>query len=245
MDDSPVALALRQPRAAAVAGLVFGVILAVVLVLLHSAAPASVADAGTWMRDLDRREAVTRALALMPFAGIAFLWFVAVVRSSLGHREDRFFDTVFLASGLLFVAMLFSAAAVLSSALTVADAGFEKDLGAAAHAWALASSLLGSFGARMAAVFAIVVSTAGLRHGNLPRPLALLGYLTGILLLLTPPLPVWAQLLFPVWVMSISVRVLLQERLAAGGQEVLSGDERGGQGAGSPGGDEAPGTREP
>ena len=52
------------------------------------------------------------ALNLIPFAGIAFLWFVGVVRDRVGEREDRFFATVFLGSGLLFVAMLFVGAAV-------------------------------------------------------------------------------------------------------------------------------------
>ena len=49
---------------------------------------------------------------LAPFAGIMFLWFVAVVRDQIGEREDRFFATVFFGSGLLFVALLFAAAAV-------------------------------------------------------------------------------------------------------------------------------------
>ena len=50
---------------------------------------------------------------MVPFAGIAFLWFIGVVRDRIGEREDKFFATVFLGSGLLFVAMLFAAAAVL------------------------------------------------------------------------------------------------------------------------------------
>lgn len=209
-----VVAAVRQPKAAAFAGLAFGLILAGVLVLLQSAAPTAAADYGTWMTDLDRRDAVSKALALIPFAGIAFLWFIAVVRSSLGGREDRFFDALFTGSGLVFVAMLFTGAAVLMSALTLADAGVERDPAADAQTWALASALLGSFGARMAAVFALAVSTYGLRAGSLPRLVAVLGYLTGTLLLLTPPLPRWAQLLFPFWVMAISVNVLLRERSA-------------------------------
>ena len=46
----------------------------------------------------------------MPFAGIAFLWFIGVVREQLGEVEDRLFSTVFLGSGLLFLAMLFTGA---------------------------------------------------------------------------------------------------------------------------------------
>jgi len=44
----------------------------------------------------------------LPFAGIAFLWFIGVLRDRLGELEDRFFATVFLGSGLLFLAMLFA-----------------------------------------------------------------------------------------------------------------------------------------
>jgi hypothetical protein len=215
MDDGlRVARAIRQPRAAAIAGLAFGLILIAVLVLLQSAAPGTVAESGTWMTDLDRRDAVSKALALIPFAGIAFLWFIAVVRSSLGHHEDRFFDAIFTGSGLVFVAMLFASAAVLLAAISLADAGVVRDPAADAEAWALASALLGSFGARMAAVFTLAVSTSALRAGSLPRLIVLVGYLTGALLLLTPPLPRWAQLLFPLWVMAISVHVLLRERSA-------------------------------
>jgi hypothetical protein len=55
---------------------------------------------------------VAIALNLVPFAGIAFLWFVGVLRDRIGEREDRFFATVFLGSGLLFVAMIFVSAAI-------------------------------------------------------------------------------------------------------------------------------------
>ena len=214
MEESwPVASAVRQPKSAAIAGLAFGLILTAVLLLLDSAAPASVTESGTWITDTDRREAVSRALALIPFAGIAFLWFIAVVRSSLGRKEDRFFDAIFMGSGLMFVAMLFSAAAVLMASLSLSDAGVTDDTTAPLGAWALASALLGSFGSRMAAVFALAVSTASFRLGSLPRSLVFLGYFTGGILLLTPPLPRWAQLLFPVWVMAISIHVLLRERL--------------------------------
>lgn len=212
MDDQwRVAAVVRQPRSAAIAGLAFGLILTGVLVLLQSAAPGSVAESGEWITDVERRDAVSKALALIPFAGIAFLWFIAVVRSSLGRHEDRFFDAVLMGSGLVFVAMLFTATAVLMAALTLSEAGALHDQEFPLEAWVVASALLGSFGARMGAVFALAVSTGSLRVGSLPRWLVLVGYLTGVLLLLTPPLPRGAQLLFPVWVMAISVQVLWRE----------------------------------
>ena len=62
------------------------------------------------------------SLHLVPFAGIAFLWFIGVVRDQLGSVEDRLFSTVFLGSGLLFLAMLF-VGAVLSTGLLAMLAG--------------------------------------------------------------------------------------------------------------------------
>ncbi|HQR27409.1 MAG TPA: hypothetical protein PLP61_10260 [Nocardioides sp.] len=210
MDLTSLARAMRQPKAAAVAGLFFSLILATVLLLLQSVAPQTTSELGSWADDQTRRDSVVIALALIPFAGIAFLWFVAVVRSELGRLGDRFFETVFLGSGLLFVAMLFAAAAVLSGLLSLVDAGFPVAPTAAAEAWSVSTALLGQFGARMAAVFALTVSTAGRRAGTLPRAVALLGYLCGIVLLLTPPLPRWAMFLFPIWVITLSLVVLLR-----------------------------------
>ena len=60
---------------------------------------------------------IVLALELVPFEGIAFLWFLGVVRDRIGQREDRFFATVFLGSGLLFVALLFVASAVTAAFL--------------------------------------------------------------------------------------------------------------------------------
>ena len=133
MDRTSLARAIRQPKAAAVAGLVFGLILTTVLLLLQSVAPQTTSELGSWAEDQSRRDSVVVALALIPFAGIAFLWFIAVVRSELGRLGDRFFETVFLGSGLLFVAMLFAAAAVLSGLLSLVDAGFPLAPGAEAE----------------------------------------------------------------------------------------------------------------
>ena len=228
MDGTAIGQTVRAPKSAAFAGLAFGLILGTVLYLLNSAIPESVPDSGTWVVDLSRRAEVETALALIPFAGIAFLWFIAVVRSEVGKEGDRFLETVFLGSGLLFVAMLFSAAAVLMSVLAMGDAGVPVPQETAAQAWVLASSLLGSFGARMAAVFAMAVSSAGIRGGSMPRPLVALGYVTGLLLLLTPPLPPWAQLLFPLWVISLSIHILRRGRDLPRGHQPTSSRSGGG-----------------
>src|SRR5690242_3041985 len=101
--------ALRTPRAAAIAGIVFSVLLITSLWLLRLSVPDDPLQIGDWLRVSSSR--VWIALNLIPFAGIAFMWFLGVLRDRLGVMEDKFFATVFLGSGLMFLGMLFVAAA--------------------------------------------------------------------------------------------------------------------------------------
>src|SRR5579883_2000756 len=91
--------ALAPPRAAAVAGVVFSLLMTVSLVIVRLAVPQSHGDPGAWLSDPTRRMEVRFAAQLVPFAGIAFLWFIGVLRNRIGAREDQFFATVFLGSG--------------------------------------------------------------------------------------------------------------------------------------------------
>ena len=195
---------IRQPASAAIAGIVFAIILTVVIVMLRSAVPVIGPDAGSWADDPGRRGSVDLALGLIPFAGIAFLWFIGVIRAQVGASEDRFVGTVFLGSGILFVAMLFAAAASLMAVLSLQQAGVDMPVEARAWAWALGSTLLGVFGVKMAAVFVATVATVGRRSRALPSWLPVSGYVTAILLVLTPPLPSVVQFLFPAWVLALS-----------------------------------------
>ncbi len=202
--------AVRRPESAAIAGLVFALILGVVLALLHGVNPGAQERADAWVSDDSRRAALNLALTLLPFAGIAFLWFIAVIRTQLGDRSDRFFETVFIGSGLIFVATLFVAAASLKTVILLDDAGTPPSRETVAFAWTFASAVLGVFGAKMAAVFTIAAATAGIRSANLPRWLGALGYLTGLCLMFIPPLPSVVQFMFPLWVALISVLILVR-----------------------------------
>ena len=103
---------LAAPRGAAIAGVIFSLLMIVSFGLVRYAIPVDLA-AGGWLNEPERRQALRLALDLAPFAGIAFLWFIGVLRSRLGALEDQFFATVFLGSGLLFVASLFGVAALM------------------------------------------------------------------------------------------------------------------------------------
>ena len=118
---------LRAPRAAAIAGILFAILLMAGLGLIRLAVPANPLEAGAWLQT--RLNTVVLALNLVPFAGIAFLWFIGVLRDRLGEREDRFFATVFLGSGLLFLAMLFMSAAMVGGLIIAYTADPSRILG--------------------------------------------------------------------------------------------------------------------
>src|SRR5262245_48505474 len=97
----------RTPRAAAIVGIVFSTMLIQAFWLLRVSIPTESSISNEWLGGHARTVSV--ALSLIPLAGIAFLWLIGVVRDRLGQREDRLLATVFLGSGLLFLAMLFAA----------------------------------------------------------------------------------------------------------------------------------------
>ena len=175
---------LRTPKAAAVAGILFSVLLAIAFVLLRISVPADPLEPGAWLRTSSGTVVV--ALNIIPFAGIAFLWFIGVLRDRLGQREDRFFATVFFGSGLLFLAMLFVASVMVGALILVFREQPDELVNAAAFRFARATiySLINIYMIKMAAVFIISTSTVAVYTGFSPRWIALLGYVLAAIVLL-------------------------------------------------------------
>jgi hypothetical protein len=195
----------RTRRAAAIAGIVFGVLLLTALALTRFA----LADGslGSLQSDAQRRTLIRFSLGLVPFAGIAFLWFIGVIREQLGDVEDRLFSTVFLGSGLLFLAMLFVGSITSNSLLDMLERpSFDNNL------WDYgrdnAQNLFSIYAMRMAAVFTLSVSTVGMRAAAMPRWVSFLGYLVALLLLVASSAQPWLQLAFPGWVLLVSLVIL-------------------------------------
>jgi hypothetical protein len=207
-DAGVVRHSLRTPRAAGIAGVVFALLLTATLVLVRLAAPAGPGDAAAVLADPGRRRLVILALNLVPFAGIAFLWFIGVVRDRIGQHEDRFFATVFLGSGLLFVAMLFVASAVTAGFLADAAArpGAPQEVSGVGRR--VGAVVLHVYAMRMAAVFMISTATIALRTGFIPRWLGFSGYAIALVLLLAIDVTPWVELLFPIWILLLSVDTL-------------------------------------
>jgi hypothetical protein len=199
---------LRTSRAAAVAGIIFGVLLITALVLLRVSAPARPEVAGTWLADPGRRAAVAFALNLVPFAGIAFLWFIGVLRDRIGEREDRLFATVFLGSGLLFVAMLFVAAAV-AGATIAASTPVRAGTDVLALSRNTTVSLLNVYAMRMAAVFTLTTVNIARRTAIVSRWLIVAGLVCALILLVGVGISPWVELLFPAWILALSLEILI------------------------------------
>ena len=197
---------LSTPRAAAVAGLVFAVLFVASILILRSFMEPSPSGLSALINDLVGGHVGIVPGYLIPFAGIAFLWFIAVVRDQIGVYEDRFFSTVFLGSGFLFVAMLFTAASVVAGVLALAPAGPTPDLGQS-----IARAMLYGYGARSAGVFTIVASTITLRTGALYRWAGFTGVAVGLVLLLSASAFDLVILLFPAWVTLVSILVLVMQ----------------------------------
>ncbi|QHC23909.1 hypothetical protein [Streptomyces sp. GS7] len=214
--------ALQTPRVAAVAGIVSALLLGTAILLVRLAVPAHPEYAVDWIHRTSQREFLHTALALLPFAGIFFLWFMGAIRDYVGAGEDRFFATLFLGSGLLFVAVLFVLAATAGSLLDVTDVSSSASAGQLAlwqYGRHLVLVLLTSYSTRMAAVFVVSTTTIGHRLGIFPRWLVWLGYLVALALLFAVGTTSHLELVFPFWMLAVSCHVFvvtLRRRRTAG-----------------------------
>jgi hypothetical protein len=195
----------RSRRSAAIAGILFALLLLTAMVMLRLA--LSTDSLQSLQSDAQRRTLIRWSLNLVPFAGIAFLWFIGVIREQIGDIEDRLFSTVFLGSGLLFLAMLF-VGAVTSTSLMDMLAGTNVNADIWDYGRNSTQALFSVYAMRMAAVFTLSVSTLGLRTSAMPRWVAYLGYLSALILLLAAGTQEWTQLVFPAWVLLVSVVIL-------------------------------------
>jgi hypothetical protein len=201
---------LTTPRAAAVAGVLFALLFGATLILIRAKMPEGVGDSAEWLDS--QKGGILTATKLMPFAGITFLWFIGVVRDNLGRYEDRFFASVLLGSGLLFLAMMFVSTAV-GAALVGINAGVTDP---AAHVEVIAFgkmivvSAAKTYAIRMAAVFMISLATIWLKTGLMPRWLVAVSYLVALGLLIAGDVSMWLTLAFPVWVLVVSALILLR-----------------------------------
>jgi hypothetical protein len=157
---------------------------------------------------------LTLSLHLVPFAGLAFLWFIGVLRNRMGASEDQFFGTVFLGSGLLFVASLFAATAVAGAVLGSSHARPDQQVSSEIYYFArqVGYSFLNIFAVRMAGVFTFSGCVIALRTGIFPRWMAFCGFACGLTLLFVISNWLWIVMLFPLWTILVSIHILAAQR---------------------------------
>lgn len=199
---------LKTPRAAAVAGFVFSILMIAILWLLRQSVPVEPLETGVWLEA--SRGSVALAINLVPFAGIAFLWFLGALRDRLGAEEDKFFATVFFGSALMFLAMLFVAAALIGAIMLTYTAFPHALQNSPAYLMARASvhGIMNVYAVKMAAVFMFSTSTVVIYASFAPRWLAYLGFMLGALLFFGGGLLGWGLAVLPLWVFAVSVCLL-------------------------------------
>ena len=220
---APVGRPLNSPRAAALAGVLFALLFTTSLVLLRSALPDRLTAGADWL-DAGAAARLNIGLALVPFAGIAFLWFMGVVRDRFKESEDQLFSSVFIGSGLLFLAMVFVSAALAGGIVTtiplIADQGSRAEVATFGRAVMLQVSNV--YALRMAGVLLISLGTMWLRTGVMPRWLSFVTYAVALVLLFVTTLSLWVTLIFPAWVLAVSILILVANYRRGGRQATMA-----------------------
>jgi hypothetical protein len=210
MSDGPLTEArLKTPGAAAIAGLVFSILLIAAFSLLRISVPADHQETGEWLRS--SADTVALAINLIPFAGVAFLWFIGVLRDRLGSMEDRFFATIFLGSGLLYLGMLFVVSTLAGGILIAFEMKPEELIGSTTFHFARAAAYtaINVYLVKMATVFMITSSTVFFYTGIAPRWLAISGYALALLVLFGSYYVSWSAFVFPAWVGVVSIFMII------------------------------------
>jgi hypothetical protein len=221
--ESLTRAALRTPKAAAIAGIAFSALLIASLWLLRLSIPRDPIEISVWMaKDAGR---VTFALNLVPFAGVAFIWFLGVLRDRLGAKEDKFFATVFIGSGLMFLGMLFVAAAAIGGLVLSYTVAPEAaiDLSTMTFAQKFAYEIMHIYAFKMAAVFMITTSTLSIYTQITPRWIAILGYAAAAIILILSGFLDWLLFVFPCWVLVLSIYILSENMRRAPHAASVSG----------------------
>ncbi len=200
---------IRSPRAAAVAGIVFSLLMSAIMILTFPFARNRPADVTGELLEAWSGTA-SLVLTLVPFAGIAFLWFTGVIRDRLRDREDRFFGTIFFGSGIILVGLWFMWGAVVGALMATRTALAAESAASSVHVFALGlmNEIIGDFTLRMAGVYMTAIASLWTRARIMPRWLTITTYILAIGFLAAAPRVREARFIFPAWVFVVSVYVL-------------------------------------
>jgi hypothetical protein len=204
-------------RTSGVAGIVFATLFVIALVFVHRAPGLSDSDTvyANFYASGHGSDLVTVGLYLVPFAGIAFLWFMAAVRTlllGLPHTPSPVQQVLQQASGVLFVAMLYAGTALVG-AIALLTVYSDNPVPSADVARTMTSAGFGMvfvFGVRAAGMFLLTTTALARSGGLMARPLAILSLIAGVFLLVSTTVHPAVLLVFPGWVTLVSVLALVR-----------------------------------
>lgn len=226
-DDLHHPLTVRKAATlTAILGIIHAILVIVALLLIKTRAPdvrASDAALVAFYSDPDQRRIfVIAGLYLIPFAAIAFIWFLVALRAWVrfsARRENVLLSNVQFVSGIIYTTLLMAAGAALTVlAVSVELSGGSIDPLFARQFPQFGTSLILVFAMRMAAMFVLTSANITRSARILPRWFALLSVGVAAGLLLTASLSPWLILVFPAWILVFCAILLVRIRRIPGEQ---------------------------
>ena len=201
---------IRSPRSAAVAGIIFSILMIAGMILMYNAVRTIPDDINReWLETWSGTASVVTMMT--PFAGIAFLWFTGVIRDGLGDREDHFFATIYFGSSIIIVVMIFiwsaTAGAIFGSLSAPSYQLVNDDF--IIFGFKFMDEILGNYALRMAGVYMLSIGSAWTRSGVMPRWLSIVTFVVALSFLLFAGRVKETRFIFPAWVFVVSVYILV------------------------------------
>jgi hypothetical protein len=213
----------RIARTAGWSGLLFAGLLVASLLLVSRVPGLGDSDAAYRSFYAGGAETLTVVgLYLVPFAGIACLWHMIATRTLMQVRRPGSWTEVphwlHLAASVIFVCLLFAGTAAVGAVALLTEFS-SAPLPGPDVARALSSlgyALVFVYGVRAAGMY--MLTTTGLMRTAqlLPRPLVLLSYLAAAFLLLSVTFHPAILLVFPGWVLMVSIVLLVHRPVPTG-----------------------------
>jgi len=201
---------IRSPRSAAFAGIGYAILMITGMLLLTSIVRVRLEDITPVLLESWSKKA-SLIILLVPFAGIAFLWFTGVIRDQLGESEDRFFATLFYGSGIIQVVLLFIWGAIFGAIMATKKMMAAESIDARVYrvGLALMNEILGNYALRMAGIYMTAINSLWSKTGLVPRWLTIITYILAFGFLIAAERFREARFIFPVWVFVVSIYILI------------------------------------
>ena len=199
---------LSSPRAAAIAGIVYSLLMITIMVLTTSVVSVKPENmTREWLATWSRTASLV--ITLVPFAGIAFLWFTGVIRDRLGEQEDQFFATLFFSSGIILVILFFLWGAIFGALISIRTLAGVKLAGNDLYlGFALIKQIIDNYALRIAGVYMTSICSLWTRARLMPLWMTIITYALALGFLAAAERVREARFIFPAWVFLISVYFL-------------------------------------